>query len=92
MEGRIKFDLYERGRWIEHELDPEIAKEVVDDVISQLDNESLAWLVVRLSPRQRDDLAELLTADRRERERSRLGGTAELGVLQQVRPDRADAR
>lgn len=59
--------LYEYGDWVDHELPREIAKPAVRDMIKQMSDEPIDWLVIGLTRHQLEELAALVRVEMRER-------------------------
>jgi len=69
-EKDVTANLYENGDWLNHKIPREIAKLLVRDMIKQMSDEPMRWLVIDLSRPQLEMLAEAALVEMREREHS----------------------
>jgi hypothetical protein len=66
----VTVPLYEFGDWVDHDFTREFAKPTVRDMIKQMSDEPISWLVKGLTLHQLQELAEATQAEMRERERA----------------------
>ena len=63
VEQSVLITLWERKDWVDHEMGADVAKGVVLDMIRQLSDDSLGWLVEGLKSHQLSELAALVKGE-----------------------------